>query len=78
MHLKPHRWTVYLAYAIDDDTAASVEPGTDGRGVDLEGRPLTVSPVVCFDCGIGAPGDEHCPAPPRPGYPAEGRPPDPD
>jgi hypothetical protein len=71
MHLKPHRWTVYLAYAVDPETAAAVEPGSTGADVDidLEHLPRTVSPVVCFDCGIGAPGDDHCPSPPRPGYP---------
>lgn len=69
MHLKPHRWTVYVAYAVPDGDASGVDADRDGSQLDLSGYPRNVSPVVCFDCGTPAPSPDHCPAPPQPGYP---------
>lgn len=72
MHLKTHRWTVYVAHAVSEKAARGVDPSLDGRQLPLGDSDRNVSPVVCFDCGAPAPSEDHCPAPPQPGYPGSG------
>lgn len=67
MHLKPHRWSVIIAYAITDIAA---ETGGDVNPVDLTVAPSSATSIMCYDCGVTAPpSDPHCPEAPRAGYP---------
>jgi hypothetical protein len=68
MHLKAHRWAVFVAYALSEDAAREASAGP--ARAELAGAPSTKTPVLCYDCGTTAPAnDPHCPDPPRPGYP---------
>jgi hypothetical protein len=68
MHMKAHRWAVFVAYGVSDDVARKASTGS--HAVDLEGAPNSETPILCYDCGTAAPPDDpHCPDPPRPGYP---------
>lgn len=74
MHLKAHRWAVFVAYAVSEDVAR--EAGTGSLPVNLAAAPISETPILCYDCGTAAPGiDPHCPDPPKPGYPFDSTPP---
>ena len=68
MHLKAHRWAIFVAYAISTDRAT----GESIPSEELTTLPRSTTSVLCYDCGTAAPPTEaHCPDPPRPGYPSD-------
>lgn len=75
-NMRQHRWAVVITVGISE-LPTEFEAAFGSVTVSLRDNPTTVSPLVCYDCGVAASSagaGDPCPAEPRLRYPEWGNP----